>query len=157
MPSTASLLKQLKSNYPQLSFKKGDHFLWSPSENAVYYCDKIRNQSILLLHELSHALLGHTSYESDIQLITMEREAWDYAIKLAPSYNIEAPSQVIESTLDSYRDWLHDRSTCPNCTATGLQVNKHSYQCPACNHQWRVNEARTCALRRYAINKKRTN
>ena len=151
MPSTASLLKHLKTDYPQFSFKKGDHFLWSPSENAIYYCDKIQNQSILLLHELSHALLGHTDYNSDIQLITMEREAWDYAIKLAPTYDIKMPTDAIEPIIDSYRDWLHDRSTCPDCTATGLQVNKQNYQCPACNHSWRVNEARTCALRRYTI------
>ncbi len=153
MPSTALLLKQLKTDYPQFSFKKGDHFLWSPSESAIYYCNKNQNQSILLLHELSHALLGHTDYNSDVQLITMEREAWDYAIKLALNYDIKMPTDTIESIIDSYRDWLHDRSTCPNCTATGLQINKHNYQCPACNHSWRVNEARTCALRRYTIKK----
>ncbi len=150
MPSTTLLLKQLKSNYPQFTFKKGNYFLWSPSENTIYYCDKSDNKPILLLHEISHALLGHADYNSDIQLITMEREAWDYAIKLAISYNVTMPTDVIESIIDSYRDWIHDRSTCPNCTATGLQINKHNYQCPACNHRWRVNEARTCALRRYS-------
>ena len=91
MPSTTLLLKQLKSNYPQFTFKKGNYFLWSPSENTIYYCDKSDNKPILLLHEISHALLGHADYNSDIQLITMEREAWDYAIKLAPIYSPNNP------------------------------------------------------------------
>ena len=153
MPSITSLLKQLRVDYPQFSFCQGDCFQWSPSEKTIFYCTTTDNQPVLLLHELSHALLDHATYTSDIQLITMEREAWDYAVRLAPSYKVSMPTKFIESTLDSYRDWIHDRSTCPNCTATGLQINKSNYKCPACSHSWRVNEARTCALRRYAINK----
>lgn len=150
MPSTASVLSSLKANYPQFSFKLGDNFLWSSSENTIYYDDSTDDQVVFLLHELSHALLGHTSYERDIQLITMERQAWDYTVKIAPSYDITVSDEIVQSTLDSYRDWIHERSTCPNCGATGVQTEKYTYTCPACNHDWRVNEARTCALRRYS-------
>jgi len=151
MPSTTTLLSRLKSNYPQFSFKLGDDFLWSSSDNTIYYNGKIDNQPVFLLHELSHALLDHISYTSDIQLITMERQAWDHTMKLAPKYNVTISDDMVQSTLDSYRDWLHSRSTCPNCNATGLQTDNNTYTCLACNHKWQVNEARTCALRRYKI------
>ena len=151
MPSTTTLLLRLKMDYPQFLFKLDDNFSWSSSDNTIYYNKKIDNQSVFLLHELSHALLGHTSYTNDIQLITMERQAWDYTIKLALSYNITIPDQIIQSTLDSYRDWLHSRSKCPKCQAIGLQIREYTYSCPACDHKWQVNEARTCALRRYEL------
>lgn len=153
MPSTTTLLSRLKTDYPQFSFKLSDDFLWSSSDNTIYYNDKMANQSIFLLHELSHALLCHTSYSSDIQLLIMERQAWDYTIGLASSYNITISDQIIQTTLDSYRNWLHLRSTCPNCKATGLQIKDLSYTCPACSHKWQANEARTCALRRYKLKK----
>ena len=151
MPSTISILSSLKTNYPQFSFKLGDNFLWSSSDNTIYYDRTSKNQSVFLLHELSHALLGHASYMRDIQLITMERQAWDYTMELAPKYNVAISDEMVQSTLDSYRDWLHARSTCPSCKATGLQINKFAYSCPACSHKWRVNEARTCDLRRYTV------
>ena len=84
----------------------------------------------------------------------MEREAWDEVIKLAEKYNVSIDPKNIQLTLDTYRDWLHKRSTCPKCQANGVQDGAKSYQCVACSHKWRVNEARICALRRYNIKKK---
>ena len=81
----------------------------------------------------------------------MERQAWDKAIDLADTYDAHIDDSIIETTLDSYRDWLHARSTCPTCSATGLQVKNRTYNCPVCHGQWRVNEARICALRRYNL------
>jgi hypothetical protein len=151
MLSTTSLLSRLKNSYPQFIFKPGDGFSWSSIDNTIYYKDNIDNDIAFLFHELSHAILGHTDYEQDIQLVTMERQAWDYAVKLANSYKISIPDDTVQSTIDSYRDWLHLRSCCPKCEATGMQFEKNSYTCPACNHKWRVNEARLRALRRYKI------
>jgi hypothetical protein len=151
MPSTTTLLSRLRISYPQFSFKLGDDFLWSSSDNTIYYNDDTDNQPIFLLHELSHALLGHANYDSDIQLMTMERQAWDCTVKLALSHDLTIPEQIIQSNLDSYRDWLHARSTCPGCGATGLQTKECNYKCSACSHEWQVNEARTCALRRYTV------
>ena len=149
MPSIASILKLLKNNYPQFSFGQGDDFLWSSSNNTIYYDSNTENAAIFLLHELSHALLEHSNYDRDIQLVIMERQAWDYTVKLAPKYNITVSDDMVQLTLDSYRDWMHKRSTCPKCRAIGSQTDKYVYKCPACNNEWRVNEARTCALRRY--------
>jgi hypothetical protein len=149
MPSTASLIPRLRADYPQFSFEKADSFLWSPSEQTVYYvaggksCD-------FLLHELSHGLLKHVEYDRDIELIAMERAAWDKASELADTYQVTIDDETVQSTLDTYRDWLHARSTCPKCNATGLQTKKHLYTCLACRHNWHVNEARICALRRSA-------
>lgn len=149
MLSTTSLLSHLKNDYPQFSFELGKDFLWSSSDNTIYYADKVPGGAAFLFHELSHAILGHIGYSQDIQLLTMERQAWDYAIELATLYGVSIPTETVQSTIDSYRDWLHMRSKCTNCSATGMQIDKDTYTCIACDKQWRVNEARVCALRRY--------
>lgn len=150
MLSTASLIKKLKTAYPQFQFKQSSDYLWSPSEQAIYFADG-KNGFEYLLHELSHGLLEHADYNYDVELLAMERAAWDKATELAKGYDLAINDDTIESNLDSYRDWLHARSTCPVCKATGLQIKKLTYSCPACSHQWRVNEARVCALRRFSI------
>lgn len=151
MQSTTSLIPHLKTNYPNFLFKKADRFSWSPSEQTIYYIAD--NNPVFLLHELSHALLNHSGYNRDIELVSMESKAWDKAIVLANSYNVQINDETIQSTLDTYRNWLHERSTCPICTATGIQTRKYNYKCLACNNRWQVNEARICALRRYKITK----
>jgi len=152
MPSMLSLIKKLKTDFKQFTFVESDVFLWSHSENTIYFIGKGNNYGFLF-HELAHALLNHADYNRDIELLAMERQAWDKAKDLAPKYDFSIDDDFIQSNLDTYRDWLHSRSTCPECKANGLQVEKKSYRCLACNHQWRVNEARTCALRRYKIDK----
>lgn len=149
MPSTLSLLETLKWDLPHISFSRSDTFRWSPDDTTVYYANT--SDATPLLHEVAHATLGHTRYHYDIELLKMEREAWDQAIKLAREYTIEIDGEYIESTLDTYRDWLHNRSLCPTCEATGIQIGTSRYSCLACNEIWRVNEARMCALRRYKL------
>lgn len=151
MHSTVSIISRLKLDFPSLSFRKGNRFAWSPSENTVYYDEDGKDATYLVLHETAHGLLGHTTYNKDIELIGMERQAWEKATKLAKKYGITIDEETVQSNLDSYRDWLHARSTCPNCTATGVQETKNTYTCLACGHKWRVNEARVCGLKRYKI------
>lgn len=148
MPLIPSLIPNLKTAYPQFHFKPGVRYAWSPEEKTVFYIDAPDQDNALLLHELSHAILGHTDYQRDIELLAMERAAWDNALLLAPSYNATISDDVIQGALDSYRDWLHARSTCPHCEATGLQTKRKTYSCLACRHTWSVNEARICGLRR---------
>lgn len=148
MPSITSLVKRLRADFRQFRFVQGDTFLWSHSDNTIYY-EPGESDGSLLLHELAHAILGHADYKRDIELLSMERMAWDKVKELAPAYNIAIDDDFIQDNLDTYRDWLHARSTCPNCRATGLQIKKQVFNCPACQNEWRVNEARTCALRRY--------
>ncbi len=149
MPSTISLIPQLKKAYPQFIFLPGPDYLWSPTDHTVYFGPG--NAHHFLLHELSHGLLGHADYDRDVELIAMERAAWDKASEIAALYGLTIDEDTVETTLDSYRDWLHARSSCPACNATGLQIKKRVYSCPACHHTWRVNEARVCGLRRQSL------
>lgn len=151
MRSMSSLIHKLKTDHPSLSFVQGDDFSWSPAQKTIFYVTGQAKSTQLLLHELAHALLGHTEYRRDIELLAMETAAWEKAREYADEYNVRVKEPIIQDHLDTYRDWLHARSTCPNCSANGYQTDTSTYQCPACSHAWRVNEARVCALRRYAI------
>jgi len=153
--TTDSLLSRLTGQFPYLSFEKGEDFHWDPTEKTVYFIEDDDLFSERLLHEVSHAELQHASYSRDIELIAMERDAWGHArLVLGPKFGVVIDSSVIEDDLDTYRDWLHARSTCPECTATGIQTNTKEYTCVACRATWKVNTATGCALRRYT-NKKR--
>lgn len=150
MPSTPSLLEQILRDHPQITFTVHDDFEWSPSSRTIFYDPNDSLWEARLLHELGHAELSHTSYNRDIELIAHERDAWQQAKTiLAPHYNITIDADTIEHDMDTYRDWMHARSTCPKCSATGLQTKDQEYTCVVCRNTWRVNEARTCQLRRY--------
>ena len=151
MLSNSFLLSKVRAAYPNLNFTDGEAFQWSPHEKTIYYHPD--GPAFDLIHELAHALLGHTSYTKDIQLLEMERDAWARAITIAAQYDITVTEDYIQDALDTYRDWLHARSTCPECNATGLQSKKSLYRCLVCSTEWRVNDARVCALRRYKLTK----
>lgn len=148
MQSTILEICKIKEDYPQFNFKFGKDFFWSSVDNTIFFTNDTE-QSPLLLHELSHALLGHNNFCYDIELIAMERQAWDHAKYLAINYGLDITDQFIQTHLETYREWIHLRSTCPNCKATGVQDDKLSYKCLACKWSWAVNDARECKLRRY--------
>jgi hypothetical protein len=151
MPSTISLATKLRADFPAFTLTAGEGFLWSPSDKVITY-DQTSDDMASLLHEVSHAVLDHAQYSKDIELIEMERDAWNHAVKiLAARYQVHIHDNTVQAALDTYRDWLHARSTCPKCQATGLQTKKNQYKCIACTANWRVNEARVCALRRYTL------
>jgi len=151
MPSISSLVAKLVATYPAVHFEVGPEFMWSPTRQTIYYNPAQPHASALLLHELAHALLGHDDYRRDIELISLERQAWDKAGTLTAQFGVLIDEDTRENHLDSYRDWLHARSTCPNCSAVGYQMKKSLYHCVACDASWRVNEARVCALRRHKV------
>jgi hypothetical protein len=97
-----------------------------------------------ILHELGHALLDHQSYENDVNLLQKEAEAWEKAVIVAKSYGMTIDQEHIQNCLDTYRDWLHKRSTCPTCSSHGLQQNKALYRCLNCQGAWKVSSARFC-------------
>lgn len=147
MPSISSILDTITKDFPHLTFQPSTEFGWSSAEETIFYV--AHDSPSLLLHELGHAQLKHTDYKRDIELIAFERDAWDYAVQeLSPPYSITITENEIEEALDTYRDWLHARSSCPRCSSTGLQTTRDSYRCLACRASWNVNEARTCGLRR---------
>lgn len=153
MASTNSLVSQLKAEYPQFQFVATNDFRWQPDTATISY-DPIHPSAAELLHELAHALADHRNFSHDIRLLEMERDAWQLArTDLGPRYEVTITEDVIETALDTYRDWLHARSLCPNCKATGVQGGRAQYRCLACLTTWRVNDARHCALRRYRTTK----
>lgn len=150
MPSISLLLKALRRDFPRLTFIEGETFSWSPTKQTIRFALKEPHSAERLLHEVAHAELRHQSYKKDIDLIALERDAWQLVrARLAKKYCIEVGTEAVEAHMDSYRDWLHARSTCPHCTAIGLQTGVKEYTCVACRGKWKVNEARICALRRY--------
>lgn len=143
-----NLLKQLTTDLPDIKFAPGDDFRWSSSTKTVYFNPNDNLNASRLLHEVAHGVLGHDSYIYDIDLLKLEDEAWNKAIRLGKIYGVNIEHQTVEDALDSYRDWLHARSTCPKCNQNGLQNTENSYRCLVCNQNWQVNDARACNLRR---------
>ena len=151
MQSITSLANRLALDFPQHTITPAHEFRWDPQGRTIFY-DAQSPEVASLLHEMAHAILDHAAYRRDIELLELERQAWEYAREnLSSTYGVVISPAEIEDALDTYRDWLHARSTCPNCQATGLQVKSNEYKCVACMSHWRVNDARACALRRYKV------
>lgn len=151
MRSTTSLLQELVNSYPEFKFVPSDNFMWSFMDSSIFYDQNDADFSIYIIHELAHAILGHHIYDRDIQLLRMETDAWDKSVVLAKKHQVKININTIQDNLDSYRDWLHKRSTCTSCQAIGIQINKSTYECLACHQTWSVNEAKHCRLRRKTI------
>ncbi len=150
MPSMNSLLARLTSDYPELRFTPDSRYAWAPETHTVHFNAEDHDE-ILLLHELSHGILGHKSYQEDLSLVNMEAAAWEKAREISSKYGISISEEVINDNLNTYRDWMHARSTCPDCSASGYQSGAKEYTCPACTCRWQVNEARLCGLKRKKI------
>ena len=63
----------------------------------------------------------------------MESEAWEKAKELASYYDVEMNEDLVQDELDTYRNWLHKKSRCPNCGLTRFQTSDGLYHCPQCN------------------------
>ena len=153
MAKTSSLLGKLRDDFPDIHFEIGDDFYWSPTTRTIHTTPvNTPEDRLTLLHEVAHAKLGHSHFKRDIDLIRIEREAWDHVREtLAPHYGLKASDDDIEDMLDTYREWLHARSTCPDCSLTGIQTDSARYHCLGCGNDWLVNDARRCGLRRYSV------
>lgn len=133
MPSLKTLVAKLRKDYPELTFKEGERFQFTPP-STVFYAD---GDSLLLLHELGHYLLERNDYSSDIELVRIESEAWAKAHELCTRYSVKWNNDFAEDRLDTYRDWLHYSSLCKNCELAGYQDDAGIYHCPLCNAKWR--------------------
>ncbi len=142
------LLNKLRRGFPQINFIAGDRFSWSPAKSQVIYnaaTDKEDQFNIWsLLHELGHGLLGHNTYDSDFELLSLEAQAWYKAQEIAKDYSHTIDPEHIQDCLDTYRDWLYQRSTCPVCTSCSLQIDKKTYCCFNCGSTWQVSSSRLC-------------
>ncbi len=139
------LVLKLQHNYPAISFVEGTVFQWSPSRKEVTYAKASDvSDAWSLLHEVSHALLGHTTYKSDMELLQKEVQAWEHAQKLSDEYAVMIDPDFMQDCLDSYRDWLYKRSSCPACSLQGVQSASGQYSCINCNQTWVVTAERFC-------------
>lgn len=141
------LLETLKVRLPEVRFEPGEAFLWSPEQQLICYPEALMAESSgtwALLHETAHGMLQHASYETDFELLLLETAAWQQAKELALELEMEIDEDHIQDCLDTYRDWLHRRSTCPTCGVVGLQHTRNEYACHNCNSTWRVSNSRFC-------------
>jgi hypothetical protein len=141
-----SLLSKIKADYPSFLFIEGESYYWSPKKNTIHHGQLTEKVKSLwpLFHELGHALLGHRRFNSDFELLTLEIEAWDEAKIIANKYGYTIDENHIQDCLDTYRDWLYRRSTCPFCTNSALQIKIDTYSCFNCNNTWHVSASRKC-------------
>jgi hypothetical protein len=141
------IIKDLRSLLPDVEFKVGGSFYWSPKNKVIIYNENLIDKNLGLwglLHEAAHAKLNHNSYSSDLGLLKLEVEAWDEAKALSEAYGIKIDEDHVQDCLDTYRDWLYRRSTCPTCGIVCLQSSPTTYRCHNCQTIWSVSVSRFC-------------
>ncbi len=148
------MIKQLNAKFPEFTFIEGDTFIWSPAELRIYYNQskmQTNKGQLTLLHEVGHAVLKHETYDHDIDLLKYELSAWEKAKELSSEFNVKVDQDFIENNLDSYRDWLKKRSTCPDCSFVNFQTSHSGYDCFNCGCSWRVPVSQICRIQRRKV------
>jgi predicted RNA-binding Zn-ribbon protein involved in translation (DUF1610 family) len=142
--TSKEFVRKIAKDHPQFKFVPGSQEHWSPRASTITYNDSEPADELGygLLHELAHALLGHDNYSSDFELLKLEVQAWDLAVKIGKKYGIDLDGDHIQDCLDTYRDWLHRRSQCPACGMHVLQKDANSYACFNCGTAWQVSQRR---------------
>ena len=102
-------IQVLKKDYPEFCFKLGKKFAFRPPKTIILGPDEPYYE-LLSLHELSHAILKHRDYNLDVERLKMENAAWGKAKELANHYRIKIDEDLIQDQLDTYRNWLHQKS-----------------------------------------------
>ena len=126
-------LEQIKAGFPEFRFVNGKKFAFRPPKTIVLGPPEPFSE-LLALHEVSHAILKHKTFRMDVERLKMESEAWEKARELAARYNIEIDENLIQDELDTYRDWLHNKSKCKSCGLTRYQTPDGTYHCPRCEN-----------------------
>ncbi len=140
-------LTTLKSLFPDIVFSPARVFMWSPKQQTVFYKRSASDTASArwsLLHEVGHAILQHQDFKTDFELLLIEAAAWEKAKQLAQEVHIEIGEDHIQDCLDTYRDWLFERSSCPNCSNCSLQEDSRTYSCFNCHTIWHVSASRLC-------------
>ena len=138
------ILQQIVSDYPDIKFEIAQTTHWQPDYNTIFYDSSNKNVIWSLLHELGHMKAEHKNYGYDLELLIMESEAWEKAVTLAKKYGVIIDKDHIEDCLDTYRNWLHKRSSCPSCEMTSSQNDSGMYICINCSQEWKVSKSRFC-------------
>ena len=129
----AEFLQRLRKDYSEFRFIDGSKFAFRPPKTIVLGPPEPFSE-LLALHEVSHAVLKHKIFRMDVERLRMESEAWEKARELASRYGIEVNEDIIQDELDTYRDWLHNKSKCRSCGLTRYQTPDGAYHCPRCEN-----------------------
>ncbi len=108
-----------------------------------------------LLHEIAHKKLGHFDYKYDLELLEMEKEAWEEVKRETTESGLPLDEKHIEECLDTYTDWVNRRATCPCCHTFGLQKANNVFKCIECETKWKVNERKDRRVVRKTIKNKK--
>lgn len=125
------LITKLRKDNPELIIRDGKKFAFRPPRTVILGPSE-PFWGLLALHEVSHAVLKHKTFRTDVGRLRMETEAWEKARELASRYDLEWSEDFVQTQLDTYRDWLHQKSRCPNCGLTRFQTLDSQYHCPSC-------------------------
>lgn len=153
------LLKSLTERFPTLRYTAGKQFCWSPESQEIFYKTDAKGSTDTwsLLHETGHALLNHRIYQADYELLQMELAAWQRAKELAVELDVTINDDHIQDCLDTYREWLYQRSMCPNCRTQSMQESDfRHYRCFNCHAVWKVSTNRFTRTYRSTINTSHT-
>lgn len=139
-----AFITKLAVDFPDFVFKAGKQEHWSPKDRTIIFNSKqpIEDLQYGVLHELAHGLLGHENYQTDFELLKLESQAWEKAAEIGKKYKISISDDHIQNCLDTYREWLHRRSACPNCGMHVLQESPKTYKCFNCHKEWKVSSGR---------------
>lgn len=145
------LLYKAHQLVPNVLFEPSDSFYWSYASKTIFYDRSVvesHSGKVSLLHEIAHAMLNHSSYIYDIELLRIEIAAWQLAQSLGQEYQVSITKEICDEHLETYRDWLYMRSACPACDKTGLQNKYRRYICTHCKAQWSVPRQQLCRVQR---------
>lgn len=143
--SMERMLLRLQQDFPDISFTSGKVLHWSPNTCTIFYNENPTTEDLWgLLHEVGHAIFEHKNYTSDMDLLKKEIAAWKKAYEVSGKYQLQIDQEHIEACLDTYRDWLHKRSTCPACRSHGIEQHTGLYRCLNCKTTWEVTPSRFC-------------
>ena len=131
----ATFLAKAKTDFPELHFVNGKRYAFRPPKTVVFPSDMDDSESsfLLLLHEMGHALCEHKTFKTEVERLKMEVMAWEKAKELARRYKVSIDEDLIQKELDTYRDWLHQKSRCPKCGLTRFQTPDGVFHCPRCD------------------------
>ena len=133
--SRAEFVNKIIGDFPEFNFRLNKNFSFRPPKTIFYnnhYDCTDTDFKLLVLHEVSHALLKHRDFRLDVERVKMENEAWEKARELAIKYCVRINEDLIQEKLDSYRDWLYSKSKCKKCGLTRYQTLDRKYHCPKC-------------------------
>jgi len=147
----------LLKSFPDYTFVAGGFFMWSPKSRTITYNPKrlkTNGGKIGLLHEIGHAQLHHVRHPKfDMQLLTMEMDAWDFVRQNAAQFGLSIDETHISQCIASYDYWLSKRATCPDCANFSIQKDQSNFACFACGANWRVNDNKLRRVKRTIISR----